>query len=402
MARFQTGSLRREARAAGPTWVLRYNATRPADGKRVERTIAIGLVRKFPSESSAWAEVNRLDLHTKINKAGFKSPKVTFRMLAEQFIEQELGEQKHLLKPRSHTTVVTYKMYLRRYIRPKWDGFIATKISHHAIQDWLQELKRDHSLANRTVNHLKGLMALIYKFGAWRELIPDTCNPARKVKCVTTSEYEPKVISPEEAHKVWSRLAQPENTLVLLVAVTGLRISEALGLKWSDIDPKAELIHVRRSWTMEQEGTPKSRASRAAVPCVELLSKQLAEWRRESLYAGDDDWVFPSIRNKGKTPRSGSILVTDYLKKAAYEAGVLKQGEKVQFGMHNLRHSLATYLIAVGRDVKTVQTILRHANPMTTLQLYAHGRSQDRSDAQGEMLTAFFAPPTKPPTDVVQ
>ena len=135
---------------------------------------------------------------------------------------------------------------------------------------------------------------------------------------------------------------------------------------------------------------------------MELLSKHLEEWRRESLYAGDDDWVFPSIRNKGKTPRSGSILVTDYLKKAAYEAGVLKKGEKVPFGMHNLRHSFATYLIAVGRDVKTVQTILRHANPMTTLQLYAHGRSQDRSDAQDEMLAAFFAPPAKPSTDVVQ
>jgi len=60
------------------------------------------------------------------------------------------------------------------------------------------------------------------------------------------------------------------------------------------------------------------------------------------------------------------------------------------------------YLIAVGRDVKTVRTILRHANPMTTLQLYAHGRSQDRSDAQGEMLTAFFAPPAKPSTEMVQ
>jgi integrase len=48
---------------------------------------------------------------------------------------------------------------------------------------------------------------------------------------VTTSEYEPKVISPEEAHSVWSRLKQPDSTLVLLVAVTGLRISEALALK---------------------------------------------------------------------------------------------------------------------------------------------------------------------------
>ena len=81
---------------------------------------------------------------------------------------------------------------------------------------------------------------------------------------------------------------------------------------------------------------------------------------------------------------------------------MLKKGEKVQFGMHNLRHLLVTYLIAVGHDVKTVQTILRHANPMTRLQLCAHGRSQNRSDAQGDMVTTFFAPPTKPSADVAQ
>src|ERR1017187_9822480 len=95
-----------------------------------------------------------------------------FGMLAQEFKQRELADdQKHLLKPRSHTTVATYRMYLQRFIRPRWDGQIAAKISHHAIQDWLQELKRHHNLANRTVNHLKGLMALVYKFGAWREQI---------------------------------------------------------------------------------------------------------------------------------------------------------------------------------------------------------------------------------------
>ena len=142
---------------------------------------------------------------------------------------------------------------------------------------------------------------------AWRELIPDTCNPARKVRCETTSDYEPKVVSPEESHRVWSRLKQPESTLVLLVAVTGLRISEDPGLKWSDIDPKAEVIHVRRSWTMDREGKPKSRASRAAVPGVLLLAMHLAEWRAESPYAGDADRVFPSFRNKGKPPEAGAL-----------------------------------------------------------------------------------------------
>jgi site-specific recombinase XerD len=60
--------------------------------------------------------------------------------------------------------------------------------------------------------------------------------------------------------------------------------------------------------------------------------------------------------------------------------------------MHALRHSLATNLLSQGFDTKTVQDILRHSNVHTALQLYSHGRSQDRLDAQGAMLDAFFTP----------
>jgi site-specific recombinase XerD len=153
-------------------------------------------------------------------------------MLAEKFTERELGDQKHLLLPRSHTTAATYKMYLKRFIRPRWDGQAATKISHHAIQDWLQDLKRGRSLANQTVGHLKGLMAQVYKFGRYYELVPDSCDPCKKVRCESSSEYEPRIISPEESYRVWCELlkkpegtATAESTLVLLLAATGLRIS---------------------------------------------------------------------------------------------------------------------------------------------------------------------------------
>src|ERR1039458_10814288 len=85
-------------------------------------------------------------------------------MLAQEFTQRELADdQRHLLKPRSHTTVATYRMYLQRFIRPRWDGQIATKISHHAIQDWLQELKRHHNLANRPGNQLQGMTGLVSK-----------------------------------------------------------------------------------------------------------------------------------------------------------------------------------------------------------------------------------------------
>jgi site-specific recombinase XerD len=85
------------------------------------------------------------------------------------------------------------------------------------------------------------------------------------------------------------------------------------------------------------------------------------------------------------------MLVADHLRPAAIAAGVLKQGDPARFGYHNLRHSLASFLVQAGKDPKTVQTLLRHADVHTTLQIYAHGRNEDRMTAQGDMLAAFFA-----------
>jgi hypothetical protein len=72
MERFQRGTLRKEKRAKGEVWVLRYYVNRPTDNKRVEHTVPIGSVRSFPSESSAWSEVNRQHLHEQINRADCK------------------------------------------------------------------------------------------------------------------------------------------------------------------------------------------------------------------------------------------------------------------------------------------------------------------------------------------
>jgi len=86
------------------------------------------------------------------------------------------------------------------------------------------------------------------------------------------------------------------------------------------------------------------------------------------------------------------MLVEDHLRPAAVAVGVLKEGEKVRFGFHNLRHSLASFLVRTKTDPKTVQALLRHSDVRTTLQLYAHSVSADRMAAQGEMLQAILQP----------
>jgi integrase len=171
----------------------------------------------------------------------------------------------------------------------------------------------------------------------------------------------------------------------MLIAATGLRISEGLGLRWADIDYDSQQIFIRRSWT-GNVGKPKSAASKAPVPMVPLLAGFIRQWQKETTYGRATDWVFASTRLKGKRPRVANMLVED----AAVKAGVLREGEKVRFGFHNLRHSLASFLVRKGTDAKTVQAMLRHSDVTTTLGIYAHSMSEDRLAAQDDMLAAMM------------
>ena len=223
----------------------------------------------------------------------------------------------------------------------------------------------------------------------------------RFVRCKTTSGYEAMILTPGQAYSVLLHLQEPERTLTLLAAGTGLRISECLGLQWQDVSFTEAMIHVRRTWTCGRVGLPKSKASGAPVPLHLLLSEFMFRWNRQTPYSQPIDWVFPSFRLKGKQPRVANMLVEDYLRPAAMKAGILSsyrndEGKLVEndprrFGFHNLRHSLASFLVRIKTDPKTVQTLLRHSDVKFTLQYYTHSVSDDRMAAAGAMLTAILS-----------
>ncbi len=81
------------------------------------------------------------------------------------------------------------------------------------------------------------------------------------------------------------------------------------------------------------------------MPLHSLLAESMGTWKQESPYSQPGDWVFPSPRLKGKKPRCANMLVEDYLRPAAVKAGVLAKCDSRRFGIHNLRHSLASFLI---------------------------------------------------------
>ena len=223
----------------------------------------------------------------------------------------------------------------------------------------------------------------------------------RFVRCKTTSGYEAMILTPEQAYAIVCNLREPERTLTLLAAGTGLRISECLGLQWQDVNFADGMIHVRRTWTCGQVGLPKSKASKGPVPLHPLLADFMRLWKQKTTYSQAGDWVFPSSRLNGKQPRVANMLVEDHLRPAAVNAGILSShpdnhgglvdDDPRRFGFHNLRHSLASFLIRIRTDPKTVQTLLRHSDVKLTLQFYTHAVSRDRMLAAGKMLSAILS-----------
>jgi integrase len=204
--------------------------------------------------------------------------------------------------------------------------------------------------------------------------------------------------------QVLEQLQQPEYTMLVLVAATGMRMSEMLRLKWSDISGERGEIRIRRTYVYgELETGAKTRLSKSVVAMHHVLGQLLKVWRAESTYATDDDFVFASQKLKGHKPRRGSMVVADHLKPAAVRAGVIEVkdgktymgGELVKrFGFHTFRHSLTSWLMANDENPQIVRAMLRWTN-LNMLSHYTHGFKADKIEAQGAVLGRLVREPNR-------
>lgn len=112
------------------------------------------------------------------------------------------------------------------------------------------------------------------------------------------------------------------------------------------------------------------------------MTHLLREWHHETPYADAKDWVFPSLKLRGKKPISGSQFVKDYIRPRFIKYGLIDLDYKGRAGLHSFRHSLATVLITEENiDPKTAQGILRHASSDITMDIYTHAQDEAKRKA---------------------
>ena len=113
--------------------------------------------------------------------------------------------------------------------------------------------------------------------------------------------------------------------------------------------------------------------------------------RRERIpYANDDNLRLPELPAQRQEAAIGFNHGAEVSAHWRHQGRVMKEDERVHFGFHNFRHSLASSLVKLKCDPKTVQGILRHEDVRTTMQLYAQSDQESRLEAQGKFLALLL------------
>jgi integrase len=266
--------------------------------------------------------------------------------------------------------------------RPNGRGAIAyfgrmrlTEIEPRDIKRYAAELS-DRGLAPASVKHalapVRALLATAFEEGVIRS------NPTAGLRfaqrtVADADEEQVKALAPAELRALLDELEPDWRLFVEFLSQTGLRIGEALALRWGDVDFARRRVKVSRRLYRGAYAPPKSRYGRRQVPLTRAMVRSLAQrWEREGR-RGDEEPVFPS---RAGTPLDPSNLMAAVLKPAAKRAGVSWTT------FHTLRHTCATMLFNAGLNAKQVQIWLGHHSPAFTLATYVHLLADDLPSAE--------------------
>jgi integrase len=202
---------------------------------------------------------------------------------------------------------------------------------------------------NRDVEALRSMFGKAVRWGFIGR------NPASEVEDYDEDNKRERFLSSDEIRSLLKATKQSESPILrpaaYLALQTGMRKSELLGLRWSDINFEANKILARETKSGEPRQVPMSRRS------TWLLKKMAA---KNPLA----EWVFESRR------RDGSKAPASQIKTAWRRALRLARIEGFRF--HDLRHTFASHFAMRRGDLYALAKILGHSNPKITLDRYAH------------------------------
>lgn len=255
----------------------------------------------------------------------------------------------------SKNTALSYKSDLNIFLKYLQDKNISCQtLTHEEITNFLWHLKTDKKLKARSIYRMIESVRQYYKFLISENII--TTDPTVYLTVPKIPVNLPDILNKQEVDKLLNSINDTDDlsirnrAMLELLYATGLRVSELINIKFSDININEKFVRIMGKGKKER-----------LVPFGEtakLYIKRYLKIRKDK----NTETVFLTRLGKGIS----RVEFWRQLKNIAVKAGLIQKVKP-----HTLRHSFATHLLSAGADIRFVQEMLGHSSISTT-QIYTH------------------------------
>ncbi len=321
-------------------------------------------------------------------------PNVTFKIFAERWFGDYADIQQAI------TTRERCEDFKERTYEALGDMRM-DKIKTIHIQNFVNSLTKpgvnktdpDKGLSRKTIKHYLSFVSSIFEYAIRIEML--TKNPCTNVKLPPEVHSEKKIYTPEQAEEfvdlLYSEAPLKHQLFASIAIICGLRRSEIVGLRYSDIDVDNHILRIERAANYSRKkkemyvGNTKTASSVRSIKLPQVIIDIFLKYKAQEIeikaFMGinhtDEDFLFCDTTYT-KIMYNG--IPYNYLKKMCKNHGM------DFYGIHSMRHFVASAMISKGTDAKTVSEILGHSTPATTLSVYTHAFNEVKARATDEIV----------------
>lgn len=296
---------------------------------------------------------------------------------------------------RAQGTIDQYSQMITSPIKPTMGALKLSDVNAAHVEAWLVRLDefrytrsrkpdaKSYPLAQSTKRSAFAVLSLAFDTAVRDGLL--VANPCEQVRRPGKDDVEVPVMTADEVEQLLEVARQDEQwgPLVVLIAYTGMRISEALDLKWTQVDLEERTLTVLKTKT----GAKGRRTIPLTDDAVAALKAQRS-WQRRIRLAVGAGW-----RRTGLVFTTGvGTAIDPHNARRAQRRLLIKAGLPTNRPFHTMRHSLATRLLRQGVPMPVVSAILGHSSIRTTVDTYGHFEAPISPEALQAVMDASRGP----------
>ncbi len=348
---------------------------------RWQATVGRGKGRRYrtfgtKTEAKAW----RAEATVALRKGTAKAPmKVT---VADAWETTLAGMRDGKVRNRSGdpykpSAIRGYETGMNKRVLPTLGQAKLSEVRRAHVQELVDELL-GAGLNPSTIKNTLNPLQVIFRRAVHRDLV--AVNPTTGLELAAARGRRDRIAPPEEAAALLAALPEEQRALWALAFYAGLRRGEVRALRCSDVDFERSCVRVERAWD-DAEGViaGKTFAAKRTVPIFAPLRRELAAHKLRTGRDGDDLLLGMTAEN----PFDPSTVRRRA--RAAWKRSGLEP-----IGLHEARHTAASFMIAAGLNIKQISTYMGHASVNITLDRYGHLFPSSGDEAIATM-DAYFA-----------